>query len=147
MLSRLLLQFEEESILANYKGEKIKYYKKALPILTLIVLILSLTMEVIYRVKFKGELLILTSIINWGAFILLLLLSVLVRYFVWTSWFVCPIMTVLTYYYFAFVDYEPEAATIYFRYDNLNHVYLLKFIYSLVIAFTTIFLVLVVSSE
>lgn len=115
MLSRVFLLFEENDMHMRYIREKKDFYKKAIPIIAVMMLILSVTLEVIYRIQHYGELTILTSCINWGCLVAFILLSFLVRYLWWTSWLICPILTCLTYYYFAFIDYERSSGITYFR--------------------------------
>ena len=115
MLSRILLRFDDSDMRNRYAAEKIDFYKKAIPVICSMMMILSITFEVVYRAKNYGDITILTSCINWGCFLSFLILSITVRYLWWTSWFVCPILTCLIYYYFAFVDYERTSGIVYFR--------------------------------
>jgi len=61
-----------------------------------------------------GKLSILTSVVNWVAFGIFLVLSLLVRKFTFPIYLVCPLLTLLSYYYFAFVDFQRSAAVLYF---------------------------------
>src|SRR5947208_11974210 len=106
MLSKLLLLFDEKEMATKYALEKKEFYKKSVPILTLIILCLSITIECLYRAGKYGDITILTSCINWGAFLAFIVLSILVRYVWYASWLICPILTSLTFYYFAYIDYE-----------------------------------------
>lgn len=53
----------------------------------------------------------LVSYVNVGATLLFLVLSVAVRFSTVASWFICPALTALTFYYFAFVDYSSDSAS------------------------------------
>ncbi len=46
------------------------------------------------------------SHVNIGATCIFMVLSVLVRYSKVVSWFICPALTGLAFYYFAFLDYS-----------------------------------------
>jgi hypothetical protein len=89
----------------RYNLEKKEFYKKAIPIIAALVFILAVTLEVIYRIVGYGQITIITSVINWICFALFFGLAFGVRRFVWTSWIVCPVLTLFTYYYFTFVDF------------------------------------------
>lgn len=51
MLSRILLRFEDYNMATRFKHEKKVYYKKALPIITVMVLLLAIALEIVYRIK------------------------------------------------------------------------------------------------
>lgn len=90
---------------------------KALPLIAFLLLVLAVAIEVLSRVLHLtnlGNLSAVTSIINWGYLVVFLLLSCLIRKWVWPSWLVCPLLTLLVYYYFAFVDFQKSAAVLYF---------------------------------
>jgi hypothetical protein len=106
MLSKFFLIFAEKQMRDRYNHEKKDFYKKATPIIATLSLALSVTLEVLPRLSSDyGELSMQTSIINWACFAIFLTLSFLVRRWIWTSWFICPILTLLMYYYFAFYDF------------------------------------------
>ena len=48
------------------------------------------------------------TLVNIGALIVFGLLSCLVRISHTASWFVCPIITALSFYYFAWLDFDAE---------------------------------------
>ncbi len=117
MLSRILLKFSDEDLHQRYISSRIDFYKKAYPLLTVLLLLLAIALQVTYMqvnsTEF-GKLSILTSVINWIAFGLFLVLSLLVRKFTFPIYLVCPLLTLLSYYYFAFVDFQRSAAVLYF---------------------------------
>jgi len=117
MLSRLLLKFEDEIVQAQYLEERKAYYSKAFPIITSLVLILSIFVEVVYRIElFKSDLYSLyTSIANWICFGLLFSMSFLIRKFSLTRIFLCPIITIFVYYYLIVVDYDDTSKTLQLR--------------------------------
>ena len=100
----------------RYNHEKQEFYKKVIPVITFMLLALSIAIEVLYRVFDHGEITLLTSTINWGCLFAFFLLCFIIRVASWSSWFVCPLLTCLTYYYFAFIDYDRTVSILYFRY-------------------------------
>lgn len=107
MLSKFLLLFANTDYRKMYNKEKKAFYKKAMPIIATLLLILAVIMEILYRALDFGKISNVTSGINWGAFSIFIILSFIIRkkHMVWSSWLVCPLLTLLAYYYFAFVDY------------------------------------------
>jgi hypothetical protein len=79
-----------------------------------------------------GELSKVTSAVNWVYVVLFILLSLLIRRWTWPSHLVCPLLTIIVYYYFSFVDFQKSAAVLYF---------------SLIIALTTGYFFVVVFNE
>ncbi len=117
MLSRILLKFEDEDLQRRYLASRVEFYKKAYPLLTVLVLLLAIALQVTYMQVSSaefGKLSVLTSVINWVAFGVFLLMSLLVRKFTFPIFLVCPMLTLLSYYYFAFVDFQRSAAVLYF---------------------------------
>jgi hypothetical protein len=117
MLSRVFLQYSDDDLHRRFKASRQDFYKKALPLITFLLLALAVAIEVLYRVlrvTDLGELQLVTSAINWAYFGLFLLLSCLIRRWAWPSWLVCPLLTLIVFYYFAFVDFQRSAAVLYF---------------------------------
>jgi len=81
------------------------FYKKAMPVITVMLFLMSLVSEIIYRGIGYAEITIYTSIINWAVTALFLAMCFLVRRFIFFSWLVCPLLTLLAFYYFAFIDF------------------------------------------
>jgi len=108
MLSRVFLQYSDDDLQLRFKQSRQDFYKKALPLITFLLFALAIALEVIYRglkVKDVGELSAVTSAINWAYFTIFLVFTFLIRRWSWPSWFVCPLLTLIVYYYFAFVDF------------------------------------------
>jgi hypothetical protein len=105
MLSRYLLLFSNGELRTVYNQEKQEFYKKAIPIIAALLLVLSLILEILFRSMNYGDQTVATSIINWGVSFIFVGMAILIRHFIWVSWLVCPLLTLLAYYYFAFVDY------------------------------------------
>jgi hypothetical protein len=117
MLSRILLKFSDEDLHQRYISSRVEFYKKAYPLLAVLLLLLAIALQVTYMQVDSsefGKLSVLTSIINWLAFGLFLVFSLLVRKFTFPIYLVCPLLTLLSYYYFAFVDFQRSAAVLYF---------------------------------
>ncbi len=117
MLSRILLKFSDEDMQGRYIWSRVEFYKKAFPLLALLLLTLAIAIHVTYSnvdSNSFGKLSMTTTIINWAVFATFLLFSVLVRKFIFPIYFVCPLLTGLSYYYFAFVDFQRSAAVLYF---------------------------------
>ena len=103
----------------RYISSRVEFYKKAYPLLTLLLLLLAIALQVTYMQVSSaefGKLSVLTSVINWVAFGVFLIMSLLVRKYTFPIYFVCPLLTLLSYYYFAFVDFQRSAAVLYFTY-------------------------------
>ena len=117
-LKRIFLIFEDRDMSRRYAEEKKDLYKKAIPIVAMMMLILTVAIEVLYRVldTEAGELDIQTTIINAACLVAFIVLSVFVRYLWWTCWFVCPLLTGLVYYYFGYLDFERTQGIVYFKY-------------------------------
>lgn len=81
MLTRFLLQFEDEDLKQRFKYSRQEFYKKALPLITLLILGLAIVLEIIYHgIKINiGSLSVATSIINWGYFTLFVIMSFIIR--------------------------------------------------------------------
>ena len=54
MLSRVLLWFDDNDMQNKYSREKGEFYKKVIPIIAAMMLALSVTLEVVYRVYHNG---------------------------------------------------------------------------------------------
>jgi hypothetical protein len=115
MLSRIFLLFDDSEMRNRYSTEKKDFYKKCIPIIAVMMALLAIAMEVIYRVEKYGDITIATSAINWSCLVAFIALAVLVHFIWWSCWFICPILTCLTYYYFAYIDYDRTSGIVYFR--------------------------------
>lgn len=103
MLSKFFLLFTDKDMRKSYEAEKINFYKKSIPILTILLLILSMTLEILFRGYDLEHITVATSLINWIFLVILVVFSVLIwRNIYWVSWFICPMLTIIIFYYFAF---------------------------------------------
>jgi hypothetical protein len=73
-----------------------------------------------------------TSAVNWVYFTGFLAMSFIIRRWAWPGKLVCPLLTAIVFYYFAFVDFQNSAAVLYF---------------TLIISITTAFFFVVVFGE
>ena len=73
-----------------------------------------------------------THIVNGSAVAIFFLLWVFVQKFATSSWFVCPMLTALAFYYFAMVDYDGSVIAIY---------------YTMIVGITTTLFILVIFNE
>lgn len=105
-LSRSLLAIHDPMIDKRYKGERAVFYQRILPIITALLIVLAITIEVVYRGAAVAPILDATSVINWLVCILFLLLSLAMRKFEqqWPMYLICPLLTLLSFYYYAFHD-------------------------------------------
>jgi hypothetical protein len=105
-----------------------------LPIITAILIVLAVVIEIVYRGAAVAPILDATSIINWVISILFVLLSLMMTKYEqrWPMYFICPLLTLLSFYYYTYHDLERTTAAIY---------------YLIMIQVTTHFLFLVAFSE
>jgi len=116
MLSKVLLHYADDDLVRRFKYSRQDFYRKALPLIAILILALAIALEVIDRVKNMGnsEMFLVTSIFNWVFFAIFVVLSCLIRKWAWPGALVCPLLTIIVYYYFAFVDYQDSPAILYF---------------------------------
>lgn len=77
---------------------------------------LLVVLEVIYKTKkYSASLSKTTSIVNGVSVAWFLFLTILNRKTQVATWFVCPSLTALSYYYFAFVDYDGSNVSIFYK--------------------------------
>ena len=83
-------------------------YLKAMPIMTGVFLLLSMGLEVIYRLNFfnAGEIALSTSVVNWTVTITFFVLGFLIKKFNYLHMLVCPIITAFVFYYVTINDYD-----------------------------------------
>ena len=106
MLSTIFLSFADKEMKATYEREKIIFYSKVMPVVTITIALLLISVEVLIRVYKNTTLTYVTEIVNGVALFLAILFLVLTRYFHVASWFICPLLTILCFYYMAFVSYD-----------------------------------------
>ncbi len=133
-LSRFFLILNDPGISKRYQGERAVFHSRILPITTTLLIVLAIVVEIIYRGAAVATILPATSIINWVVCFLFVMLTVLMRRFEiqWPMYIICPLLTLLSFYYYAFHDLQRTTAAIY---------------YLIMIQVTTHFLFLAVFSE
>lgn len=75
--------------------------------------IIALTVEIIYRMLERGEITMLTSLLNWLTCILFFTFNCVVKRVMAVSYFVAPILTVYVFYYFTYVDFGRTGGDLY----------------------------------
>ena len=132
MLSLIFLTFDDKDMKATYDREKILFYSKVMPVITVTIALLTIACEIMIRVLHLGTLNMVTEIVNGSALLLFVIFTVLTRKFSVATWFVCPLLTIYVFYYLAFVDYDGVNTSIF---------------YTLVIGITVSFFLLVIFTE
>ena len=82
--------------------------------LSVLLLLIAGTLEVVYRVLNTGELPLYISLVNWLSFLILILISCKHQKWAWTHTFLCPLLTALNYLYLSCMDYDYTMASIYY---------------------------------
>ena len=77
MLSNVFLRFTDEDLLRVYQREKVEFFKKSLPVMTAMSIIISTILEIIFRLLNIGNLPLFVSIINWVFCTVFLIISFL----------------------------------------------------------------------
>ena len=113
MLSTIFLVFEDREMRMTFEKTKREYYGRILLILWPMLILLTAGLVVLDILEqFESD--TLTHIINGSAVFIFSILWLLVRKFAICSWFVCPTLTAFAFYYFAIVDYDGTAVSIYY---------------------------------
>ena len=113
MLSTFFLVFEDREMRMTFEKTKREYYGRILLILWPMLILLTAGLIVLDVVEqFDSEM--MTHIVNGSGVFVFFLLWVLVRKYAICSWFVCPLLTAFAFYYFAIVDYDGTAISIYY---------------------------------
>ena len=113
MLSTIFLVFEDREMRMTFEKTKREYYGRILLILWPMLILLTAGLIVLDVVEqFDSEM--MTHIVNGSGVFVFFLLWVLVRKYAICSWFVCPLLTAFAFYYFAIVDYDGTAISIYY---------------------------------
>ena len=113
MLSTIFLVFEDREMRMTFEKAKKEYYGRILLVLWPMLILLTAGLIVLDALdQFDSDM--MTHIINGSAVLVFFLLWLLVRKFAICSWFVCPSLTAFAFYYFAMVDYDGTALSIYY---------------------------------
>ena len=117
MLSKILLRFNDQELKKIYDREKTDFYNKAVPVITMMMLLLAGTLEVVYRFSDNGvELALPTyiSLVNWIFLLVFIVMSILHSRWFWMQALVCPSLTLILFLYLSFVDYDYTMGSIYY---------------------------------
>ena len=114
MLTHVLLSFVDKSMGRTYERERITFFKRSMPIVTLMAILLASSLEVLYRVLAFGEITLVTTIVNGSACLLLFVLSLLVCCKHCFTCLVNPLLTLFAFYFISEVDYDGVNISIYY---------------------------------
>lgn len=131
MLSTVFLSFEDREMRMTFEKEKKAYYGRILLVIWPILILLTALLIVLdIMEEYNGD--TGTHIVNGVSVLVFFLLWILVHKFAICTWFVCPLLTAYSFYYFAIVDYDETAVSIY---------------YTLIVGITSTFFILVIFNE
>jgi hypothetical protein len=117
MLSKILLRFNDQELKKIYDREKTDFYSKAVPVITMMMLLLAGTLEAVYRFMDFGvefELPTYISLVNWIFLLVFIVMSILHSRWFWMQALVCPSLTTILFLYLSFVDYDYTMGSIYY---------------------------------
>lgn len=134
MLSTFYLSFKDKESQTMYQTQKRDFYAKVLPLMTLTQFGLTCAMVLVSIRNRDNESSLGENVtfVNLGATLFFALLSFLVRWSTVASWFICPAITSLAFYYFAFLEYSQE---------NVST------IFTIVVAINTCYFILIMFNE
>ena len=131
MLSTILLSFEDREMRLIFEKQKREYYGRILLVVWPVLILLTALLVILDVMdQYDGD--TTTHIVNGTAVGVFLILWLLVRKYHTFSWFVCPMLTAFAFYYFAIVDYDETAVSIY---------------YTLIVGITSTYFILVIFNE
>ena len=115
-----------------YQNEKRSFYSKILFILFVVMLLLTIAVFTLETAAEGYKQDIMTHGINITCTVLYLLLWLILRRAYAAAYFVCPLLTAYSFYYFAFVDYDGSSLSIY---------------YTMIVGITSSFFILIIFNE
>jgi hypothetical protein len=131
LLSGFLLRFEEANMEKHYNQQRKIFYRRAFPVLAMMIFIIAITVEVIYRGLGRGEIDMTLSVLNWVTLILFLCFIFIVRKLLVVTFAVAPILTVFVFYYFTFVDFGRTGGDIYLNLSvGISLIYLILMLFN-----------------
>ena len=77
MLSSVFLSFTDSDLLRVYQREKTEFFKKIMPIVSIMSILISAVLEVLFRIINVGDLPFFVTIINWSFCLIFILISFL----------------------------------------------------------------------
>ena len=132
ILSTAFLLIKDNNLKVGYEISQRVFYSKYLPIINIVLILMSLYLEYKFGQGSNRVIHIYTSVINVVAIVCFLIILLLNRCHFIATWFICPVMTALSFYYMSWA-----------RADELNT----SAVFTLVIGTMTVMLVCVQFSE
>ena len=114
MLSGLTLSFRDPELKRIYTREKTEFFKKSAPTVAAMLLLLTITLEIMYRGADMGTLPSYISVVNGVILFLMIIIACLHSRLTFLNKAVCPCLTVLVFLYLSFVDYDYTLGSIYY---------------------------------
>jgi len=113
--SKILLEFRDQDLYKIHKNEKVDFYSNAMPVISFFLLVFSSALEIFYRLLKYDFLPPVVSGVNWGFFVFLIGITCLHSRWTILQFFLCPSLTILTYFYMCMVDYDQTLLSIYYQ--------------------------------
>lgn len=110
----MLLTFADKDMARSYRRQKTTFYNRSLPVILAMAICLTAALEVAYRGMSVGEIEMGTSIVNVVTVVILLGLTIAVRFRFEASYLVNPTLTAFTYFYLSMVDYDGVNVSVYY---------------------------------
>ena len=113
MLTAFYLTFKDKESQLIYQNKRQSFYAKVLPLMALTQTGLSAAL-ILYTIRNRANSDAISDTVSYvslGAAVLFWLFGVFVRCSAVTSWFICPAMTALAFYYFAFLEYTQDSVS------------------------------------
>ena len=114
MLSSVFLSFTDSDLLRVYQREKTEFFKKIMPIISIMSILISAVLEILFRILGVGYLPFFVTIINWSFCFIFILISLLHHRWTWLHALVCPMLTIIIFLYLSFLDYDQTVGSVYY---------------------------------
>jgi hypothetical protein len=126
MISSMLLQFRDSDVHRTFRKDKQAFYMRAFPVLALILVLLSASREVVFRVLLNDneggldtlakneQISLFASIFNWVVTAVFISLCFCVRITDHVQYLACPLLTWFIYFYLGTVVHSGTPATVYY---------------------------------
>jgi hypothetical protein len=106
MLSSVFLNFTDSDLLKVYQREKTDFFKKMMPIISVMAVLISSILEILFRVLNVGSLPIYVTIINGLFCLIFIFISFMHSKWQWLHAIICPMLTIIIFIYLSFLDYD-----------------------------------------
>lgn len=114
ILTSFTLSFKDQSLKHLHSREKTYFFNKVNPVITFVLLALTVSLELIYRGEEGAAPPVYITAINIFSVVLLLFVSILHKRLPMVNKVVCPLLTVLIFIHLSFLDYDFTISSIYF---------------------------------